>query len=63
MAERNNPLSRFELSGVEEKGREIGRGSYAVVEELDFHGLSCVSKSIHKEIPLHQLLQQLQETT
>jgi len=50
MAEGNNPLSRFELSGVEEKGREIGRGSYAVVEELDFRGLSCVGKSIHEEL-------------
>ena len=50
MAEGNNPLSRFELSGVEEKGREIGRGSYAVVEELDFRGLSCVGKFIHEEL-------------
>ena len=50
MAQGNNPLSRFELDGVEEKGREIGRGSYAVVEELDFRGLSCVGKSIHEEL-------------
>ena len=38
MAQGNNPLFRFELSGVEEKGTEVGRGSYAVVEELDFAG-------------------------
>ena len=50
MAQGNNPLPRFELSGVEEKGREIGRGSYAVVEELDFRGLTCVGKSIHEEL-------------
>ena len=50
MAQGNSPLSRFELNGVEEKGREIGRGSYAVVEELDFRGLSCVGKSIHEEL-------------
>ena len=50
MAQGSNPLSRFELSGVEEKGTEVGRGSYAVVEELDFRGLSCVGKSIHEEL-------------
>jgi len=50
MAQGNSPLSHFELNGVEEKGREIGRGSYAIVEELDFHGLSCVGKSIHEEL-------------
>ena len=50
MAQGGSPLSRFELNGVEEKGREIGRGSYAVVKELDFRGLSCVGKSIHEEL-------------
>ena len=41
---------RFQLEGVEGPGAEIGRGSYAVVEEYDFQGLSCVGKSIHKEL-------------
>ena len=43
-------MLRFQLEGVEGPGIEIGRGSYAVVEEYDFQGLSCVGKSIHKEL-------------
>ena len=45
---RQNSVWRFELQGVEATGNEIGRGSYAVVEELYFKGLSCVGKSIHQ---------------
>ena len=40
----------FQLEGVEGPGVEIGRGSYAVVEEYDFQGLSCVGKSIHPHL-------------
>ena len=40
-------LRRFELDGVKDTGREVGRGSYAVVKELEYHGLKCVGKMIH----------------
>ena len=43
-------MLRFQLEGVEGPGVEIGRGSYAVVEEYDFQGLSCVGKSIHQTL-------------
>jgi len=41
------PLSRFELDDIRDMGREVGHGSYAVVKELEFHGLKCVGKKIH----------------
>ena len=41
---------RFQLEGVEGTGVKIGCGSYAVVEEYDFLGLSCAGKSIHQNI-------------
>ena len=40
-------LRRFELDGVCDIGREVGHGSYAVVKELEYHGLKCVGKKIH----------------
>ena len=40
-------LKRFELDGVHDVGREVGRGSFAVVKELEYHGLKCVGKKIH----------------
>ena len=40
-------LRRFELDGVHDTGREVGRGSYAMVRELEYHGLKCVGKKIH----------------
>ena len=40
-------LKRFELDGVHDTGREVGHGSYAVVKELEYHGLKCVGKKIH----------------
>ena len=40
-------LRRFELHGVRDTGREVGHGSYAVVKELEYHGLKCVGKKIH----------------
>ena len=43
-------MLRFQLEGVEGPRVEIGRGSYAVVEEFDFQGLSCVGKSIHQTL-------------
>ena len=43
-------LRSFELSGIHDTGREVGRGSYAVVKELKFQGLKCVGKKIHDEL-------------
>ena len=43
-------MLRFQLEGVEGPGVEIGRGSYAVVEEFTFRGLTCVGKSIHQTL-------------
>ena len=43
-------MLRFQLEGVEGPGVEIGRGSYAVVEEYDFQGLPCAGKSIHQNL-------------
>ena len=40
-------LRRFELDGVRDTGREVGHGSYAMVRELEYHGLKCVGKKIH----------------
>ena len=40
-------LRRFELDRVHDTGREVGHGSYAVVKELEYHGLKCVGKKIH----------------
>ena len=42
----------FQLSGIKASGRELGRGSYATVLELDFMGLKCAGKKIHKELML-----------
>ncbi len=40
----------YQLSGVKESGRELGRGSYAAVLELDYMGLKCAGKKIHNEL-------------
>ena len=40
-------LRQFELDGVQDTGREVGHGSYAVVKELEYCGLKCVGKKIH----------------
>ncbi len=41
-------LQKSQLQGVRNTGRTIGNGSYATVVELDFHGLKCVGKKIHR---------------
>ena len=51
--QRRSSVLHYELQGVVATGNEIGRGSYAVVEELNFRGLSCVGKSIHLELYRH----------
>ena len=40
----------YQLSEVKESGRELGRGSYATVLELDYMGLKCAGKKIHNEL-------------
>ena len=50
MAAFQRRINRFELRGVQATGKEIGRGAYALVEEFNFRGLSCVGKSIHEEL-------------
>ena len=40
-------LNDFELHSIRDTGREVGRGSYATVNEFDFRGLKCVGKRIH----------------
>ncbi len=43
-------LQRFRLTGVRDIGTEIGRGSYAAVVELEFHGLKCAGKKLYRHI-------------
>ena len=43
-------LRQFQLHGVSDSGRIIGNGSYATVKELEFRGLKCVGKKIHRAL-------------
>ena len=43
-------LAPYSLTGVKASGRELGRGSYATVVELDYFGLKCAGKKIHREL-------------
>ena len=47
---RNQKLQSYCLTGVHETGAEIGRGSYAVVVELQFKGLKCVGKKLYPHL-------------
>ena len=40
-------LQRFVLPEVRPTGRELGRGSYGSVEELEVNGVLCAGKRIH----------------
>lgn len=44
-------LERYILRDAFETAKEIGRGSYATVIELDYKGLDCVGKKIHIRNP------------
>ena len=56
MADREQPfeniegLQRFMLHGVCRTGRELGRGAYGYVEELEVNGMLCAGKQIHEEL-------------
>ena len=43
-------LQRFMLTGVRDIGTELGRGSYAAVVELQFRGLKCAGKKLHRPL-------------
>ncbi len=41
-------LEHYRLRGWREIGRELGRGSYAAVIEVDYKGLKCAGKKIYR---------------
>ena len=41
-------LQEFRLDRVHDTGRILGRGSYAIVKELQYHGLKYAGKQIHE---------------
>ena len=41
-------LERYRLHDIEETGKELGRGSYAAVVEVNYKGLRCAGKKIHR---------------
>ncbi len=41
-------LEEYRLRGWREIGRELGRGSYAAVVEVDYKGLKCAGKKIYR---------------
>ena len=43
-----NPLEQYRLLTAHETGLEFGRGSYAAVVEVDYKGLRCAGKKIHR---------------
>ena len=55
MAERANftGFESYQLTGVRVTDRELGHGSYATVQELEYMGLKCAGKMIH-EVLLRQ---------
>lgn len=49
MAEARAALKRlYELSGVKETGRELGRGSFASVVEVEYNGVKCAAKRTYE---------------
>ena len=52
-------LQQLKLTSAKETGKELGRGSYAAVVEVDYKGLRCAGKKIHKLLfdgPVERLL-------
>ena len=41
-------LEQYRLLTARETGLEFGRGSYAAVVEVDYKGLRCAGKKIHR---------------
>ena len=44
----NRELQRFVLPEVRTTGRELGRGAYGSVEELEVNGLVCAGKRLYE---------------
>ena len=40
-------FENYQLAGVKVSVRELGHGSYATVQELEYSGLKCAGKKIH----------------
>ena len=53
-------LVGLRLSGVQDMGRELGRGSYASVVELQFRGLKCAGKKLHRNLYDNALIREQQ---
>ena len=43
-------IQSLSLDGVEEIGKELGRGAYGAVYEVRVSGLVCAGKTLHKAI-------------
>ena len=43
-------LQNLSLDGIEEIGKELGRGAYGVVYEVRVSGLVCAGKTLHEVI-------------
>ena len=48
--ERVGALQQYILHGVQETGVELGRGSYAIVCAVEYKGLTCAAKKIHRAL-------------
>lgn len=48
MAEKRAALESYKLENVQETEEELGRGSYAVVVKVNYKGLCCAGKKIHR---------------
>ena len=49
-AQQRRQLEPLLLASVEETGRELGRGAYAVVTEVIVSGTVCAAKKLHDAI-------------
>ena len=47
---RRSHLDSLLLEGVRDTGIEVGRGATATIKELDFRGLKCVGKFLHRTL-------------
>ena len=44
-------LKQFVVTNVRPTGRELGRGAYGTVEEVEIPGATCAAKIIHETGP------------
>ena len=50
LKEQFRELKRYSLDGVQVTGQEVGYGSYAAIVELEYRGLKCAGKRLHKAL-------------